>query len=231
MPSEMYPYHVVKQDLAQLDIEVNPSRMWVETVFVNTTDPQLHPYIEWCSGLTLDLSAMESRIGLSHLSYGTELVNRGTKPNARAQMDSPASVQNFVALGLLQDETKQSLVAFKALIDDQIQIAKDAKEKNPFVLPQRIIQMFINSWSRMSKALQVVTKPHKIYGDNVFNLPPEADDKKRKDRDPSSSTTPGADDEEKGKNRQTSANDDVDMDTSDSDSDRQNLKSGGGNPK
>jgi hypothetical protein len=122
-------------------------------------------------------------------------------------------------------------VNFKALFDDQIQIAKDAKENNPFALPQRIIQMCINRWSRMSKALQVVTKPPKVYGDNVFNLPPGADDKKRKDRDPSSSTTPGADDEDKGRNRQTSANDDVDMDDSDNDSDRQNLKGGGGNPK
>jgi hypothetical protein len=75
MPNETYSYHVVKRDLAQLNIEVDPSRMWVETVFANTTDPQLHPYIEWCSGLTLDLPAMESRIGLSHISYGTELVN------------------------------------------------------------------------------------------------------------------------------------------------------------
>jgi hypothetical protein len=59
-------------------------------------------------------------------------------------MDSFASVQNFVALGLLQDETKPSLMDFKALIDGQIQIAKEAKENNPFALPQRIIQMFIN---------------------------------------------------------------------------------------
>jgi hypothetical protein len=31
------------------------------------TPPQLHPYIEWRSGLTLDLPAMESKIGLSHI--------------------------------------------------------------------------------------------------------------------------------------------------------------------
>jgi hypothetical protein len=79
--------------------------------------------------------------------------------------------------------------------------------------------------------LKVVANPPKVYGDNVFNLPPEADDKKRKDRDPSSSTTPGMDDEEKGRNRETNANDDVYMGDSNSDSDRQNLKGGGGNPK
>jgi hypothetical protein len=116
MPNETYPYRLVKRDLAQLNIEVLPSRMWVETVFANTTDPQLHPYIEWCSGLTLDLPAMETKIGLSHISYGTELVNQEAKPNARAQMDGFASVQNFVALGPLQDDTKQSLVAFKAVV-------------------------------------------------------------------------------------------------------------------
>jgi hypothetical protein len=47
MPNSTYPYRVVKRDLAQLDIEVFPSRMRVESVFLNTTDPQLHPYIEW----------------------------------------------------------------------------------------------------------------------------------------------------------------------------------------
>jgi hypothetical protein len=91
--------------------------------------------------------------------------------------------------------------------------------------------MFVNRWTKISRALRVVTNPPKVYGDNVFNLPPESDDKKRKDRDPSSSTTPGVDDDYKGRNQQTGANDDVDMDDSGSDSDRQNLKGGGGKPK
>jgi hypothetical protein len=99
------------------------------------------------------------------------------------------------------------------------------------MLPQRIIQMFINRWFKISKALQTVTQPHKVYGDYVFNLPPEAADNKLKDRDPSSSTTPGVDDEEKGRSQQTGANNDVDMEDNDDDSDRQSLKGGGGNPK
>jgi hypothetical protein len=173
---------------------------------------------------------MEAKIGLSHIPYSTELVSRDAKPNAKPRMDSFASMQNFVTLGLMLDDTKQSLLAFKA-VDEQIHIAKEAKDNNPFVLPQRIIQMFINRWTKISKALQVVSNPHKVYGDNIFNLPPEADDKKRKDRDPSSSTTPGVDDEEKGRNQQTGANNDVDMQDNDSDLDRQNLKGGGGNPK
>ncbi len=140
-------------------------------------------------------------------------------------------MQNFVALGLLHDDTKQSLAAFKALVDEQINIAKDAKANNPFVLQQRIIQMCINRWNKISNALKVVISPHKVYGDNVFNLPPGADDKKRKDRDPSSSTTPGVDEEEKGRNQQTGPDDDVDMNDNGNDSDRQNLKGGGGNPK
>jgi hypothetical protein len=233
MPNEKYSFHVVKRNLVQLNIEVLPSRMWVETVFLNTTDPQLYPYIEWCSGLTLDLPTMEAKIDLSHIPHGTELVNREVKPNARPQMDPFATVQNFITLGLIQDDTKQSLLeALRDLIDEQIQIAKDAKEKNSFAFPQRIIQSFINRWSKISRALHVVTKPHKVYGDNVFNLPPEADDKKkRKDRDPSSSTTPGVDDEEKGINQQANADGDVNMNNNDDDSDRQNLRGGGGNPK
>jgi hypothetical protein len=127
MPNGKYSYRVVKRNLAQLDIEVLPSRMWVETVFHNTT-----------------------KICLSHIPYSTELVNREAKPNAKPRMDGFASVQNFVTLGLMQDDTKQSLLAFKAVVDEQIQIAKEAKENNPFVLPQRIIQMCINRWNKIS---------------------------------------------------------------------------------
>ncbi len=233
MPNGKYSYRVVKRNLAQLDIEVLPSRMWVETVFQNTTDPQMHPYIEWCSGLTLDLPEMEATIGLSHIPYGTELVNREAKPNAKPRTDFFASVQNFVTQGLIQDDTKQSLLAFKAVVDEQINIAKEAKEDNHFMLPERIIQMFINRWYKISKALQTVSQPHKVYGDNVFNLPPEAADNKRKDRDPSSSTTPCGDDEEKGIIQQAGANNDVNMEDNDDDNDvdRQSLQGGGGNPK
>jgi hypothetical protein len=46
MPNAKYSYHLVKRNLAQSNIEVFPSRMWVESVFQNTTDPQMHPYIE-----------------------------------------------------------------------------------------------------------------------------------------------------------------------------------------
>jgi hypothetical protein len=230
MPNAKYSYHVVKRNLAQINIEVLPSRMWVEIVFQNTTDPQLHPYIGWCSGVTLDLPAMETKIGLSHIPYGTEII-QAPKLSAKRGTDFFASVQNFVTLGLIQDDTKQSLLALKAVVDEQINTAKEAKENNPFVLPQRIIQMCINRWNKISKALHVVMQPHKPYGDNVFNLPPEAADNKRKDRDPSSSTTPGVDDEEKGRSQQMDDNNDVDMESNDSNTDRQSLQGGGGNQK
>ncbi len=191
----------------------------------------MHPYIEWCSGVTLDLPAMEAKIGLSHIPYGAELINREAKPNAKPRTDFFASVQNFVTLGPIQDDTKQSLLALKAVVDEQINIAKEAKENNPFMLPQRIIQMFINRWVKIFKALHADTQPHKVYGDNVFSLPPEAADNKRKDRDPSSSTTPGVDEEEKGRTQQAGANNGVDMEDNDNDSDRQSLRGGGGNPK
>jgi hypothetical protein len=124
---------------------------------------------------------MESKIGPA---YGSELVHREAKQNARAPVDYVAPVHQFFTLGLLSHETKQSLLDFKDLIDEQIQIAEDGNENNPFTLPQRIIQMCINRWNRMSKALQMVTKPHKPYGVNVFNLPAETEDKKRKDPRP-----------------------------------------------
>jgi hypothetical protein len=174
---------------------------------------------------------MEATIGLSHIPYGAELINKEAKPNARPRIDFFASVKNFVTIGLMQDDTMQSLLTLKAVVDEQIRIAKEAKESNPFMLSQRIIQSFINRWYKISKALQTVSQPHKVYGNNVFNLPPEAPDNKRKDRDPSSSTTPGVDDEEKVRSQQVGTEDDVDMNDNDDGSDRQNLNGGGGNPK
>jgi hypothetical protein len=91
--------------------------------------------------------------------------------------------------------------------------------------------MCINRWNRISKALQIVTKPHNPYGVNVFNLPAETEDKKRKDRDPSSSTTPLVDDEDKGRDRGPSTTNEMHIDDDDSNTDRQNLNGGGGNPK
>jgi hypothetical protein len=174
---------------------------------------------------------MEAKIGLSHIPYGTELITQALNPNTKPRTDNFASVQNFVTLELIQNDIKQSLLDFKAVVDDQINIAKEAKANNPFMLPQRIIQMFINRWFKISKALQTVIQPHKPYGDNVFNLPPEAADNKHKDRDPSSSTTPGVDDEERGRIQQGNANNYVDMENNDNDSDRQSPQGGGGNPK
>ncbi len=91
MPNGKYSYRVVKRNLVQLNIEVFPSRMWVESVFQNTTDSQIHPYVEWCSSLKLDLPAMEAKIGLSHIPYNTELISREAKPNAKPRTDNFAS--------------------------------------------------------------------------------------------------------------------------------------------
>ena len=46
MPNAMYKYRDVICDLAQLNTQAPPPRMWLESVFSTILDLQSHPYIE-----------------------------------------------------------------------------------------------------------------------------------------------------------------------------------------
>jgi hypothetical protein len=47
--------------------------MWNEGFFIQTKDEQLHPYVEWCGCNTLNFPAMEKILGLTYISFGTEI--------------------------------------------------------------------------------------------------------------------------------------------------------------
>jgi hypothetical protein len=119
-------------------------------------------------------------------------------------------------------------LALKAIVDEQIKVAETEKERIPFVVGQRVIQMYLNRWSPISKALEYVGKSYNPYGQTVNNLPPtaeEIDDKKCKvSRSLSGVTT--NDEEDDNMEGKTSPQ----QETEDNNMDRQSPGGSGGNP-
>ncbi len=100
----------------------------------------------------------------------------------------------------------------------------------PSAVGQRVIQMYLNRWSSISKALEYVGNPYNVYGRTVINnLPPstgEGDDKKRKaSRSLSHVTTPGQ--EEEGQVEEETS---PQQQAEDNSMDRQSPGGSGGNP-
>jgi hypothetical protein len=171
--------------------------MWDELALSTLTDKMLHPYTEYCPCVTLDFYAMETACGIAHIPYGAEILYRPERNNAtlganakapRPLMDSITTVQRLQELGALNIQEKQSILALKAIIDEQIKIASAEKERIPSAIGQRVIQMYLNRWSPISKeGLGVRRTSLQPYVRSVNNLPPttgEGDDKKRKHLDP-----------------------------------------------
>jgi hypothetical protein len=180
---------------------------------------------------------METACGIAHIRYSAEILYRPERENANAGasakaprklMDSITTVQRLQKLGALNNQEKPSILALKAIIDEQIKIATGEKGELPFAIGQRVIQMYLNRWSSISKALEYVGNPYNVYGRTVNNLPPamtEGDDKKRKaSRSLSHATTPGQ--EEEGQVEETSPQQQAEDDSMD----RQNPGGSGGNP-
>jgi hypothetical protein len=237
IPNRKYSYREVKRTLAQIKISVLPSRMWDETPLTVLTDKMLHPYTEYCPCVTLDYFAMETACGIAHIPYGAEMVYREPNNNAavganakapRPIVDNVLTVQRLQDLGALTSQDKQTILALKAIVDEQIKIATAEKERIPSAVGQRVIQMYVNRWTSISKALDYVGNPYNVYGRTVNNLPSsagEGDDKKRKaSRSLSHVTTPGQ--EEEG---QVEENTPPQQQAEDIAMDRQNPEGSGGN--
>jgi hypothetical protein len=238
IPNKKYSYREVKRTLAQIKISVLPSRMWDECPLVSLTDKMLHPYTEYCPCVTLDYFTMETACSIAHIPYGAEIVYREPRNNAavganakapRPLVDNALTVQRLQDWGALSNQDKQSILALKAIIDEQIKIVTAEKERIPSVVGQRVIQMYLNRWASISKALDYVGNPYNVYGRTVNNLPPptgEGDDRKRKaSRSLSHITTPGQEEEGQGEEKtfpQQQA-EDISMD-------RQSPEGSGGNP-
>jgi hypothetical protein len=83
-------------------------------------------------------------------------------------------------LGVISDQTKDTLTKYKVKVDEQIEIANKEKGRTPFALAIRIIQLFVNRWLPISKALLAVIKPFSTCGPRVSNIPFDPDDRKLK---------------------------------------------------
>jgi hypothetical protein len=149
---------------------------------------------------------MEKSLGLTHISFGTEIAYKEADlpiipptPVATAtgikgkRMDPMKTVQRLQELGVISDQTKETLIKYKDKVDEQIEIANKEKEKKPFAMSIRIIQLFLNRWTLISKALLAVIKPFSAYGPRVSNIAFDPDDRKRKlDLASLASTSPSA---------------------------------------
>ena len=229
MPNAKYAYRRVKRDLAQLNVDVLPSRMWHENPTQAIPDEQLHPYVAWFPCNSFQFEQVETILGISHIPYGNEIAWRQSAPTAtgkpRLIVDNLATVQRLLDYGLMVDDSKDNLLSYKALFDDQIDLATMEKEKSPFGLAHKVLTTHINRWSKISRALGAIAKPHSAYGTKVFDLPDESDDRKRKAGPESlASSSPSVmnDDDENGTPRP--------QQQADNNTDRQNPEGSGGNP-
>ncbi len=134
MPNATYAFKDVKRQLEQLGFKALPSRMWNEGVLISTKDEQLHPYVEWCGCNTLDFPAMERILGLTHINFGVKIVYKEAdlpiippRPNSiyssnkGKRIDPIKTVQRSHELGVISDQTKDTLIKYKAKVDEQIE--------------------------------------------------------------------------------------------------------------
>ncbi len=187
MPNAKYAYRHVKRDLAHLNVEVLPSRMWYENPTQTIPDEQLHPHVEWFPCNAFQFGQAEISLGIFNIPYGKEIAWRQSASTAmgkpRLIVDNLATVQRLCDYDLLANDSKANLLLYKALFDEQIELAGKEKDKSPFGLAHKIFNTHINRWTKISRALGAVANPHSAYGPRVNDLPselPESDDRKRK---------------------------------------------------
>jgi hypothetical protein len=150
-------------------------------------------------------------------------------------MNPIATVQRLQELGVLPNQTKEFLTMYKNKVDEQIDIAIKEKGKTPFAMAIRIIQLFINRWTLISKALLAVIKPFSAYGPRVSNIAFDPDDRKRKvDLSSLASDSPSITEEDAQRqqddNQQQQQEDTLqDQQVDDDETDRQNPDGSGGN--
>ncbi len=164
IPNAKYAYRHVKRDLAHIGVEVLPSRMWHENPTQTIPDEQLHPYVEWFPCNPFQFGQAEIDLGISNIPYGNEIVWRQSNPTAtgkpRLIVDNLATMQRLCDLGLLANASKANFLSYKALVDEQIELAGKEKDKSPFGLAHKVFTTHINRWSKISRALGAVVNPH-----------------------------------------------------------------------
>ena len=134
-------------------------------------------------------------------------------------------MQRLCDYGLLVNNSKDNLISYKALFDEQIELATVEREKSPFDIAHKVLTTLINRWTKISRALGAVANPHSAYGTKVTDLPSESDDRKRKAGPESlaSSSPSVTNDEDENGTPQS-------QQQADNNTDRQNQDGSGGNP-
>jgi hypothetical protein len=158
VPNKRDSYKAVKRTLAQLNINIQPSRMWTELAFGHCTDHQMQPLTEWMPGCTIDLLNMDELCGLRHIPIGSEMIYQEPNTNLarpRPRLDRRATVERLHDLGVLDNVERPYLLKLKDIFDEQVKIATAESEK---------LQIYISRWSALSKCLDYVANPHNPYG-------------------------------------------------------------------
>ncbi len=143
--------------------------------------------MEWFPCNPFQFGQADIGLGIFNIPYGNEIAWRPSAPTAtgkpRLIVDNLATVQRLCDYGLLANDAKANLLSFKALFDEQIELAGKEKDKCPFGLAHKVFNTHINRWTKISRALGAVANPHSAYGPRVNDLPsdlPDSDDPKRK---------------------------------------------------
>ena len=176
---------------------------------------------------------MDAECGLAHFPIGAEIINRTDLPvtvnkQRKPYVDHHATVARLYKLGVMDAQSRESLLSLKAILDERIEIARKALENSPFAVAHRLIQVFINRWKLVSRSVEVTANPYNPHGPRVYNsdADPEAADRKRKAEESSLTAS--------SPNITTDEEDDATMasqqQAAPTDQDRQNPEGSGGNP-
>jgi hypothetical protein len=169
---------------------------------------------------------MESTLGIDHIPYGSETAYQAPKaapaPSAKAPrklQDHRATVERFYELGVIRTQAQPELLELKAIFEDQIKVATEEKQRIPFAISLRILNAYINRWTAIARAIEVITQPYSPYGKTIVNAPFELDERKRKaEKSSLTASSPSV-----------KATEEADEERQDDDMDRLNPGGGGGN--
>jgi hypothetical protein len=98
----------------------------------------------------------------------------------KPRIDQRATVARLYQLGVMDSEEHESLLNLKAIIDKRIKEATKEQAKVPFAVSQKVIQIFINRWTSVSKSLDFVANPYNPHGSRVYNADADLQGRKRK---------------------------------------------------
>jgi hypothetical protein len=129
---------------------------------------------------------MDTECGLGHIPIGTEIVYRddlSVTENGKVRrplVAHRATVAMLYQVGAIDNEGREDLLKLKAVIGERIEKATSEQAKVPFAVSQRVIQIFVNRWTLVSKSLDRIANPYNPHGSKVYNATTAMEDRKRK---------------------------------------------------